>query len=392
MRTEGDERMSGLNDLSLNRIVEILTSKGHEGEYWDYKQEWHDNMTDLLKDIICFANTPHDANCYLLFGIDDNGRLVGMQKNRRKQADILEAMDNLWFIGDVKPEISVETVVINETEVDVLTVYNTQKTPIYLKRNYGEMLAGCIYMRNGDKNTPNKGMASIDDVEKLWKKRFGLLQTPLDYIVGRLQYQTEWKQQNRTYYNMYRPEYQLKILEDDDDRAIPEYYAYAMTNESTSYEMVQILAGHTVLEEYQLVILDSGRLRTPTPEWGFVGYDKYGVDHKFTYKYFVKGSTRYKLHQFFLDNDSEEAVYANRELMDVVLLYETEDEKTAFEAYIEDNQDKIAECIAGKDKYSYIQATNELDTKECKKRLNTGLALNEELYKWRNRRITNGKK
>lgn len=92
-------------------------------------------------------------------------------------------------------------------------------------------------MRNGDKNTPNKGMASIDDVEKLWKKRFGLLQTPLEYIVGRLQYQTEWKQQNRTYYNMYRPEYQLKILEDDDDRAIPEYYAYAMTNESTSYEM-----------------------------------------------------------------------------------------------------------------------------------------------------------
>ena len=53
--------------------------------------------------------------------------------------------------------------------------------------------------------------------------------------------------------------------------------------------------------------------------------------------------------------------------MDVVLLYETEDEKTAFEAYIEDNQNKIVECIAGKDKYSYIQATNELDTKNVKK-------------------------
>lgn len=52
MRTEGDERMNGLNDLSLNRIVEILASKGHEGEYWDYKQEWHDNMTDLLKDTL----------------------------------------------------------------------------------------------------------------------------------------------------------------------------------------------------------------------------------------------------------------------------------------------------------------------------------------------------
>lgn len=375
--------MNGMNDLPLDRIVEILAAKGREGEYWDYKQEWHENMADLLKDIICFANTPHDANCYLLFGIDDDGHIVGMKKNRRKQADILEAMDNLWFIGDVRPEISVETVVVNEIEVDVLTVYDTQKTPIYLKRNYGEMLAGCIYMRNGDKNTPNRGMASIDDVEKLWKKRFGLLQTPLEYIIGRLQYQTEWKQQDHIYYNMYRPEYQLKILKGDEDYLIPEFYTYTMSNKSTSYEMLQIIAGDTILEEYQIVVLDSGRYKTPVPEWGFAGYDRYRIDHKFTYKYFVKGSTEYRLQQFFLDGENEEAIYANRRLMEVVLLYETEDEKSAFEAYIEDNQEEIMERISKKDRYSYIQATNEPDTKECIKRLNTGLVLNEMLREWR---------
>lgn len=50
-----------MNDISYfppSRIIEILINKGHEGEYWDYKQEWHINMEDLLKDIICFANTP----------------------------------------------------------------------------------------------------------------------------------------------------------------------------------------------------------------------------------------------------------------------------------------------------------------------------------------------
>ena len=295
------------------------------------------------------------AACFLV----RDGQMPG------KNIHILEAMDNLWFIGDVRPEISVETVVVNEIEVDVLTVYDTQKTPIYLKRNYGEMLAGCIYMRNGDKNTPNRGMASIDDVEKLWKKRFGLLQTPLEYIIGRLQYQTEWKQQDHIYYNMYRPEYQLKILKGGEDYLIPEFYAYTMSIKSTSYEMLQIIAGDTILEEYQIVVLDSGRYKTPVPEWGFAGYDRYRIDHKFTYKYFVKGSTEYRLQQFFLDGENEEAIYANRRLMEVVLLYETEDEKSAFEAYIEDNQEEIMERISKKDRYSYIQATNELDTKEC---------------------------
>lgn len=78
--------------------------------------------------------------------------------------------------------------------------------------------------------------------------------------------------------------------------------------------------------------------------------------------------------------------------MEVVLLYETENERIMFESYIENNKDEIEKSIVEKDRYSYIQATNELDTKECKRRLNTGLVLNEMLYKWRNRRMANGEK
>ena len=89
--------MNDISYFSPSRIIEILINKGHEGEYWDYKQEWHINMEDLLKDIICFANTPHDKNCYLIFGVNNSGKIVGMKKARRKQADILEALDNLWM-------------------------------------------------------------------------------------------------------------------------------------------------------------------------------------------------------------------------------------------------------------------------------------------------------
>ena len=68
--------------------------KGKEGEYWDFKQEWHERIEDLIKDIICFSNTVHNEDCYLIFGISDNLEIVGMRKNRRKQADIIAVKEN----------------------------------------------------------------------------------------------------------------------------------------------------------------------------------------------------------------------------------------------------------------------------------------------------------
>lgn len=47
--------MNGMNDLPLDRIVEILAAKGREGEYWDYKQEWHENMADFVKRYYLFC-------------------------------------------------------------------------------------------------------------------------------------------------------------------------------------------------------------------------------------------------------------------------------------------------------------------------------------------------
>ena len=380
---EGDVRMRGLNNASLVKIVERLSAKGKEGDYWDYKQEWHDKMEDLIKDIICFANTPHDENCYLLFGLRDDGQIVGMKREGYTQANIIDTLENLKFAGGIMPEISVDTVKVNQKQIDVLTIYNTMKTPIYLETNYGEMYAGCIYLRKGDKNTPNKGRAGIEDVEKLWKKRFGLLQTPLEYISGNLQNKREWKQQGNIYFYMYRPEYHLKILDRDDGHAIPEYYAYTMTNENTSYECLQIMAGNVVLEEQQLVILDGGRLRIPTPEWGCCGYGENGNNPKFVYKFFIEGSLEYRLYQFYLDDENEDVLVANNNLMAVVLVYETDEEKRAFDEYIERNQELIEKRIAQRNEYSYVQDKKLLNKDEIIRRLRTGLVLNELLCGWR---------
>ena len=45
-------------------ITQLIGLK-QEGEYWDFKREWHKNKSDLLHDIICLANNLTGHNGYI---------------------------------------------------------------------------------------------------------------------------------------------------------------------------------------------------------------------------------------------------------------------------------------------------------------------------------------
>ena len=130
-----------LEDYSIRQIVQHCLKQGKEGDYWDFKQEWHEKIEDLLKDIICFANTVHDKKCYIIFGVSDDLKIVGMTQHRKKQADIIDALSKLSFAGDISPKISVETVMVSGVILDVLIIDDVERTPIYLK-------ADCIIKLN----------------------------------------------------------------------------------------------------------------------------------------------------------------------------------------------------------------------------------------------------
>lgn len=178
---------------STAQTVDFFREQGKEGECWDFKQEWHENIEDLIKDIICLTNTVHDEKCYIIFGVADDLSIIGMKKQRRKQADIIDAISKLYFAGDNYPRISVESIVYHDTVVDVLIIENNENTPIYIKKPYGKMLPYAIYMRIEDRNTPDKGCADSSDIELLWKKRLGLTKPPLQFIYDRMRNRMEWE-------------------------------------------------------------------------------------------------------------------------------------------------------------------------------------------------------
>lgn len=372
-----------MTNKELATIVIDLISSGKEGAYWDFKMEWHEKIEDLIKDIVCFTNTVHDKDSYIIFGVNDSQQIVGMKQPRRKQADIIDALSKLQFATVHTPEISVNTVILDGKEIDVLTVYNTEQTPVFLKQNYGKMKAGCIYARVADRNTPDNGNANLELIELLWKKRFGLTKPALSFILDHLSNKHEWNEERQSYYNIYRPEYSLQIREyDDTDRNADEFYGYVQTNESMFFEELAIIANNSTLMTHQLAVLDSGRLTVPIPEWGYIRRDQYYHD-SVAYKYYVKDSDTYKLLQFLYDPTNMEQTIALGKHLEVVLLFQCQQEAEDFTVYCEQKTDQIDKYIAEHIADVHIWTDSDQKTKVYKERILTGRCLKQLLNNYR---------
>ena len=122
-----------MQNTSLEERIKSLIKKKTEGEYWDFKQAWHKDNERLLHDILCFANTVHDNDCYLIIGVSDTGEIVGVnEENRRNQANILDLLSNTDFAGDNIPKVKLDTIKVEGKEIDVLTIFNSYNVPYYL--------------------------------------------------------------------------------------------------------------------------------------------------------------------------------------------------------------------------------------------------------------------
>lgn len=376
--------MGRYSNLELTDLVKLCISRGHEGDFWDFKQEWHKDMPALIKDIICFVNTVHSENCYLIFGISDDCRVVGMKQSRYELANIIDALSKLEFATIDVPEITLDTIVLDSIEVDVLTILNTDNTPIYLRKPYGKMRPGCIYLRKGDRNTPDNSNALFGDIEMLWKKRFRLTKPPLEYIKNHLNNPLEWNETQDCYYNIFRPEYVLEHVYDESDRDLrAEFYAYAMTNEHVVYSSIVVKCSGTIVDNYQIVALDGGRYTTPTPEWGFLGKRLTENGPEFSYKYFLKDSFRYSLHSFMYHEENGEERYAHDDFMDIVLLFDSVDEKNEFERYVEYHIQNLRDRVDAQNEYSYVRADSEAETRFIIHRLRIARVLQSILKEYR---------
>lgn len=324
----------------LENIIKELLSKGYEGGYWDYKEDYTSCKEDKLIDIICMANNIEGRDAYLIYGADDNGIVKGIETTtepRYTTKMVTEFLRTKHIAGQYVPKVSVQVLKIDGHELDVLIVHNTRNTPYYLTDKFNPshdnkkmLLPGAVYTRINDINTPRIQTASFEHTEYLWRRRFGIDMTPSEKLLRLLDNPEDWSETrwdvDRHSYNIYNPEYQINVLDSQDAY---ETISYFYDDERMLYAPLKLNYLTTTLYETELWYMDMGRCLIPKPE------HKYDMEHGLYYYYIEKDSLNGKLLPLFAYGKSQCCDRSGREVP--IMIFENKEMRTEFESWLVNN-------------------------------------------------------
>jgi hypothetical protein len=134
-----------------DELIEKLLYMG-EGTTLDYKVQQYvvsgsdnDIKSELLKDILAFANAWRKENAYILVGVrNDNQELVGLD------ADPDDARLQQFINGKTNHPIhfSYRSLTYKGVKLGLYTIL-PQERPVYARQNFGRVLAQVVYVRRG---------------------------------------------------------------------------------------------------------------------------------------------------------------------------------------------------------------------------------------------------
>ena len=97
--------------MELLEEIQRLIALETEGDYWDFKEMWHNNKASLLHDIICMANNQVGRDAYIIFGVSDSKSQDGVkvkgvqQAGRKDQQHLIDFLRDKKFAGGVRPPV-----------------------------------------------------------------------------------------------------------------------------------------------------------------------------------------------------------------------------------------------------------------------------------------------
>lgn len=333
----------------LESVVRKLIASKREGEHWDFKVKHHDNNADLLHDLLCLANSLYQGKRYLIFGVEDPAKganvvgLSSVESGRKSQANYIDFIRNQHFAGSIRPEVELETLVLDGKEIDVLVIFDNPYKPYWLTQDYQDrgrkVMAHHVYTRVGDTNTPLNSSADLLRIEKMWRQRLGLDMLPVERMKHLLGQPEEWFKDlgNKRYaYHQNFPDYRIKFSAPE---PFWEPYSYFFTNKNSFLGTATFKLNSTTLFELDYVYLDEMRLMLPAPDVDYVELP----DRDLRY-YFYDMSTAEGRFLIFLTEGRGRM--ESRGSTSPFLIFKHENERQAFNEFLVANAARFEEAQA----------------------------------------------
>ena len=244
-----------------------------ECEWLDFKQSFHDSNIKLLHDIICLVNAKADGDRYLVFGVADDKKIVGIEKdeNKKKSADIQDLLKQSNFNRIPEARLDYEKSE-NNHEIAILRILNRPDKPFFLtkdKQNGKDIIrAGVVYTRIGDTNISLNNSAPEDHIELMWRERFGIELPPLRRMSMLLDETDAWEEKGADgcLYHRDFPEY--KIIEGKKLTSnFVEEWSEKFPDPHASSFYVELWHDSTILKKSIFVLVDGARYTVPLPEY-----------------------------------------------------------------------------------------------------------------------------
>ncbi len=135
-----------------------------EGTTLDFKKQQYlfskvsdEEKSELLKDILGFANAWRRATAYILIGVEDvrggRGKIVGISPNDHLQDHALQQFVN--NLTNYPVRFHYEAFSFEGKQIGIISI-EEQMRPIYLKRDYGKLKKNEVYVRRGSSTDPTK--------------------------------------------------------------------------------------------------------------------------------------------------------------------------------------------------------------------------------------------
>ena len=309
--------------MELIQEIQNLISLKTEGDYWDFKEMWHDNKASLLHDIICMANNQIGRDAYIIIGVSDSKSSDGakikgvLETNRKDQQHIIDFLRSKKFAGGIRPSVYLQTIMLPDDngtyqQIDVIIVKNSEKTPFFLVENFRdrdkEVRAGYIYTRIGDTNTAIDSIADMDKIEYLWRKRFGIDLPVVEKLLRLLDSSDDWTGDlngGNFKYHKFFPEFQIHITDIENqsrfsDNSIMKNIADHQPDKEYFVRNVVVRYHSTVLYKEYVLYLDGYRHLIPFPLTNTVYEDAtLAKEPSLTYVYLNMDSIQGKLFKCF---------------------------------------------------------------------------------------------